>query len=73
MGDNDGVISVDRFIWVHGFATRLAALGAPQSMQVLMRLAETHYDEGERRDPVHAADLLWQHWPTENGALDGQE
>jgi hypothetical protein len=61
----DYLAKLRRFTWVQDFAARLAELGAPASIEVLLELGKVRFEMGSERDPVRAAESVWSEWPTE--------
>jgi hypothetical protein len=53
-------------MWEQDFAARLAELGAPASIEVLLKLGKARFYAGAERDPLHAAQAAWSEWPTQS-------
>ena len=63
-------ISLDRFNWIQDFATRLAELGAPSSAEERWKLGQELHETSSGMDPQAVAEVVWERWPTDHGALD---
>jgi hypothetical protein len=64
----DPTISVDRFVWIQAFVSRIRELGAPAPDGDLFDLAGRLYVK-VGGDPRSAAEAAWARWPTESGPL----
>ena len=55
----------DRYMWIQDFAASIAELGAPDPMRLLLGLGAEQYNKGGNRNPLIAAQRVWDDWPTQ--------
>lgn len=56
----------DRYMWIQDFAARIAELGAPGPIRLLLELGAEQYEKSGDLNPMIAAERVGEDWPTQS-------